>query len=102
MSSGDGRYNHVPEHHASRLLHHLNKLRTSGTFCDVQICVGKEVYSADRNVLSAASPYFEAMFTGGMAEMGQNKVEIHGLTPQIFNILLNFIYSGLSVVLFCI
>jgi hypothetical protein len=34
------------------------------------------------------------MFTGGLCEKDQHSVELHGISSYIFEILLNFIYSG--------
>lgn len=34
------------------------------------------------------------MFTGGLSENNQESVELHAISPNILEILLNFIYSG--------
>lgn len=78
----------------SNLLNNLNNLRTSGRFCDVEIIVGTRIFQAHRAVLAASSPYFQAMFAGGLCEKDQESVKLHGLSPNVFEILLNFIYSG--------
>ena len=67
----------------------------SKEFIDVQLFVGNRTFCGHRNVLSAASPYFHAMFTSELLEKGKHKVEIHDIKPEIFEVLLEFIYSGL-------
>lgn len=45
-------------------------------------------------MLVASSHYFQAMFTGGLCEKDQSSVELHGISAEIFDTLLSFIYSG--------
>lgn len=45
-------------------------------------------------MLSAGSAYFQAMFTGGLAEETQASVEIKSISPGVLAQLVNFIYTG--------
>ena len=45
-------------------------------------------------MLSACSSYFCGMFTGGMREASKGVVDVHGIEPQIFKTLLDFVYTG--------
>ena len=76
------------------LLQCLRRQQLSGQLCDVRLRVGACHRLAHRAVLCAASPYFQAMFTGGLAESGQRDVDIVGIAPPVFDTLLNYIYSG--------
>ncbi|QQP50514.1 Uncharacterized protein FKW44_011538, partial [Caligus rogercresseyi] len=60
----------------NRLLSNLNALRLEGTLCDVEIRSAAEddFVHAHKSVLAAASPYFYAMFNGGLAE--KNKASL--------------------------
>ncbi|KAL3268082.1 hypothetical protein HHI36_007209 [Cryptolaemus montrouzieri] len=78
----------------SNVLNNLNVLRLSGKFCDVEIITENRIFKVHRAVLAASSPYFHAMFTGELCEKDQDSVELHGIPSYIFEILLNFIYSG--------
>ncbi|XP_035660355.1 kelch-like protein 6 [Branchiostoma floridae] len=74
-----------------------------GTVCDLQkaaalqdvvLEVEGRRFSCHRLVLSAASPYFRAMFTSDMAESRQKTVVLQGLNACMFGDILSYIYSG--------
>lgn len=79
-----------------KVLANLNKLREQSRFCDVEIVAGGTTFNAHRAVLSAASAYFEAMFRPelGLNEGKQKSVILHTIDGDIFQILLDFIYTG--------
>ncbi|XP_040580405.1 actin-binding protein IPP [Lepeophtheirus salmonis] len=84
------------EPYAQRLLSNLNALRLEGTLCDVEILSATEdefVY-AHRSVLAAASPYFHAMFNGGLAENNKETIVLRSLDANTLRGLIGFIYSG--------
>ncbi|XP_045060192.2 actin-binding protein IPP isoform X2 [Desmodus rotundus] len=81
--------------HAQLILAQINKMRNGQHFCDVQLQVGKETFKVHRLVLAASSPYFAALFTGGMKESSKDVVQILGIEAGIFRILLDFIYTGI-------
>lgn len=80
--------------HLKKMLGNLNNLRSQIKFCDVELLVENEVFHCHRAVMAASSPYFEAMFGSELAEKQQSKIEIHGIAPWVFNLLIGFIYSG--------
>lgn len=77
-----------------KMLNNLNELRLDKRFCDVELIVGDKIFHAHRAVLASSSPYFHAMFAGNLCEKNQHQIEIHNVQSYIFEILLNFIYSG--------
>nr|XP_044626623.1 actin-binding protein IPP isoform X4 [Equus asinus] len=81
--------------HAQLILAQINKMRNEQHFCDVHLQVGKETFQVHRLVLAASSPYFAALFTGGMKESSKDVVQILGIEAGIFRILLDFIYTGI-------
>jgi len=44
--------------------------------------------------LAASSPYFYAMFTNGLLEVDKKSIELPSVSPDVLEILINFIYSG--------
>lgn len=82
------------DRHARLLLAQINRLRAGQSFCDVRLEVGPEAFAVHRLVLAASSPYFAALFAGGMKESGRDVVRIAGVEAGTFHTLLEFIYTG--------
>ncbi|XP_078573058.1 kelch-like protein 40a [Branchiostoma floridae x Branchiostoma japonicum] len=72
----------------------VGNLQKDGAFQDVVLEVEGRRFPCHRLVLSAASPYFRAMFTSDMAESRQKTVVLQGLDAGIFGVILSYIYSG--------
>ncbi|XP_066291606.1 kelch repeat and BTB domain-containing protein 12-like isoform X4 [Branchiostoma lanceolatum] len=80
--------------HFPAVVRGLHDMRTAGVLTDVTLLVDGQLFPAHRNVLAAASPYFYAMFTGGLHEARQKEITIHGLDRDSMALLLGFIYTG--------
>lgn len=81
----------VPE---CRLSQDLDQLLASRRFSDVILTVeGKHIY-AHKNILSARSPVFAAMFQHKMKENNQGRVEITDCEFEVFREVVGFIYTG--------
>ncbi|XP_078572318.1 kelch repeat and BTB domain-containing protein 2-like isoform X2 [Branchiostoma floridae x Branchiostoma japonicum] len=72
----------------------VGDLQKEGVFQDVVLEVEGRRFPCHRLVLSAASPYFRAMFTSDMAESRQKTVVLQGLDSGMFGEILSYIYSG--------
>ncbi|XP_035689797.1 kelch repeat and BTB domain-containing protein 2-like [Branchiostoma floridae] len=72
----------------------VGDLQNDGAFQDVVLEVEGRRFPCHRLVLSAASPYFRAMFTSDMAESRQKTVVLQGLDADMFVEILSYIYSG--------
>lgn len=55
-------------------------MRSHHMLTDVVIEVQQELFHAHKVVLSAASPYFKAMFTGGLKESEMSRVKLQGVS----------------------
>lgn len=82
------------DRHARLILAQMNKMRLRTDFCDVVLLVGGRVFKVHRLVLAASSPYFSALFAGGMSEVDKDEVQILGVEAEVFEVLLDFIYTG--------
>lgn len=87
------------DRYARLILAQMNKMRLRTDFCDVGLKVGGRVFRVHRLVLAASSPYFAALFAGGMREVDKEEVQILGVETEVFEVLLDFIYTGLSILL---
>ncbi|XP_035659124.1 kelch repeat and BTB domain-containing protein 8-like [Branchiostoma floridae] len=72
----------------------VSDFQKTGVLQDVVLQVEGRWFPCHRLVLSAASPYFMAMFTRGMVESRQTKVVLQGLDADMFGEILSYIYSG--------
>lgn len=50
-------------------------------------------FQVHKAILAARSPVFEAMFASDLEEAKQNRVEITDIEPEVFELLLRYIYS---------
>lgn len=82
------------ERHAHLLLAQMNKMRVQSELCDVRLLVGGRVFQVHRLVLAASGPYFSALFNSAMSEAREEEVHIAGVEADVFESLLEFIYTG--------
>ncbi|XP_030218736.1 actin-binding protein IPP [Gadus morhua] len=82
------------DRYARIILAQMNRMRLRADFCDVRLRVGERVFRVHRLVLAACSPYFCALFSVGMKELDKDEVQILGVEAGIFEVLLDFIYTG--------
>jgi hypothetical protein len=75
-------------------LKNLNEYLDAGTYCDLTLIIGNEKFPCHRIILASASPYFQALLTHTFKENNLNSIELHDIEPQIFSLLLHYIYSG--------
>ncbi|XP_063964243.1 kelch repeat and BTB domain-containing protein 8-like isoform X1 [Lytechinus pictus] len=80
--------------HGSVVLDQLQSLRLEGLLTDVSLKVNADTFPCHRSVLAACSPYFKAMFTGGMSESRQETVALQDVEPLSLRLLLDFLYTG--------
>lgn len=69
-------------------------MRSHHMLTDVILEVEKESFHAHKLILSAASPYFKAMFTGGLKESEMSRVKLEGVCPTAMAIIIYFMYTG--------
>lgn len=86
---------HSSDQHAQLILAQMNTMRGQADLCDVRLVVGDSQFAVHRLVLAASSPYFAALLSGGMSESSKDVVQILGVESSIFQLLLDFIYTGL-------
>lgn len=80
--------------YAKEVLKMMFMMRSHHMLTDVTLEVEQETFHAHKVVLSAASPYFKAMFTGGLKECEMSRVRLQGVCPTAMARILFFIYTG--------
>ncbi|CAG2115853.1 unnamed protein product, partial [Medioppia subpectinata] len=80
--------------HWSNVCSVLKRFKKDSKFCDFQLKVDEKIFNVHRVVLSASSPYFEALFSNDLIEKESKFVEIKDISSKIFDVLLEYIYSG--------
>ena len=84
----------IYEDFKDELFHKLNELRETNTLCDTTIRAQGQDFAAHKCVLSAARPYFRAMFTSELKEKESNLVELQEAKSTTISDALQFIYTG--------
>lgn len=80
--------------HSKGLVAALRFLRRDEDLCDIVLRVGSTSISAHKVVLAACSPYFKAMFAGGLSESRQSTVTLQELDERAMETIVDFFYSG--------
>ncbi|XP_029715851.2 kelch-like ECH-associated protein 1B [Aedes albopictus] len=80
--------------YAKEALKMMFMMRSHHMLTDVTLEIEKETFHAHKVVLSAASPYFKAMFTGGLKECEMSRVKLQGVCPTAMARILFFMYTG--------
>ena len=88
------------EEFKEEILSKLNQLRKEGILCDVTLRIDGQDFPAHRCVLSAASPYFRALFAFEfkLIENESNRIELQDIKSTAAKEVLDFMYTGQVVV----
>lgn len=78
---------------AKNLVQDLQRLYESGRFTDVTFCINGKEFKAHKLLLVSRSPYFAGVFQHDLTERLLDYLEIHDVTPEVFQQVLNFIYT---------
>ncbi|KAI8764651.1 kelch protein 40b [Biomphalaria glabrata] len=70
---------------------------TREMFCDFIVTIEDQEFPCHRFILNACSGFFEAMLRSGMKETQELKARVHGISPNIFKLILDVIYTGSNV-----
>ena len=76
------------------VLRGLDELRNEALLCDVHLVAEGAKFPAHRVVLAAASPYFQAMFTGGFKENQMSEITLNDTSSEGLKGVLDTIYTG--------
>lgn len=82
------------EDHHSTFLEVMKSMYDVSELVDVTLCVHDQTFRCHRNVLAATSPYFRAMFTTGLTETSQERIELHEVDPSSVQQVINYAYTG--------
>jgi hypothetical protein len=83
-----------PADYVTALCSGLQQLYEASQYIDVEIVVENKTFHCHRLVLAAMSPYFDAMFSSGMIESQNHKVNIQNVPSGTFDLIIKFIYGG--------
>ncbi|XP_061909751.1 kelch repeat and BTB domain-containing protein 12-like [Entelurus aequoreus] len=80
--------------HCARLLRQLEKMRAAEELTDVVLLADGIPFSCHKVVLSAFSPYFQAMFTCGLKETRGGEVPLRDTPAHSLGLLLGYMYRA--------
>lgn len=78
----------------SATLRNMAEMGLNGEMADLEVVVEGRSFPCHRLILSAVSPYFRAMFSSGMIEQQNGRVELPDVTKDVFEIIRTFIYTS--------
>ena len=85
----------VPSNHSQDMMQRLNNDRkTSAKYCDITLIVNENKYPAHKCIFGLLSPFFDKMFSIEMKERYDNKAVIKGISKEVFEAILDLIYTG--------
>lgn len=90
----DGSMHFTILRHPSEAFEVMNVLRHSRKLCDVTLIVEEERFDVHKLVLASCSPYFKAMFTGGLRECRMDEIPLQGISPCTLSMLIDFAYTS--------
>lgn len=81
--------------HPSSLLKSLNLFRQHNhLLCDCALLIEEHRFPIHKAVLAASSEYFRALFTSDLKENGRSEITLNGISAHTFQLVLDFIYTG--------
>ncbi|CAG9809236.1 unnamed protein product [Chironomus riparius] len=80
--------------YAKEALKMMYMMRQHHMLTDCVLEVDNELFHVHKVVLSSASPYFKAMFTGGLKESEMSRVRLQGVCPSSMAKIITFMYTG--------
>jgi BTB/POZ domain len=85
---------HDPAVTRQNIVDNLSNMLVDAKYSDFVFIVKGKEFKVHRNVLAAASPVMDKMFSTEMEESRNQKCIIESIEPEIFESLLHFIYHG--------
>lgn len=84
------------ENHAEHSLTRMRTYLNAGKLCDVVLIAGNDgrKIPVHRLVLSAASEYFSAMFTGSLRESEQQEITLGDISGDVLQSVIGYCYTG--------
>uniref|UniRef100_A0A914QWV3 BTB domain-containing protein n=1 Tax=Panagrolaimus davidi TaxID=227884 RepID=A0A914QWV3_9BILA len=78
----------------ARAFGEFNQIRQLGKLCDITIISNGRQFNAHKIVLAASIPYFYTMFTCGLDESKQTKINLDSHDADVLEIIINYAYTG--------
>ncbi|XP_065561489.1 actin-binding protein IPP-like [Artemia franciscana] len=86
--------NYSDKSYPGNVLNKLFKLWKHSSFCDVTVVVEGTYFKTHKLLLAASSSYFHAMFLSDLVEKQLDVINLQSITSDIFQMLLDFVYTG--------
>lgn len=80
------------------LFHRIRTLYEEQRYTDIVVKVENQSFPCHKIILSAASRYFDAMFSTNMKESKMDEIYLHDLKAHIFKDILAFIYHSEDII----
>eukprot|EP01127_Copromyxa_protea_P013380 TRINITY_DN3591_c0_g1_i7.p1 TRINITY_DN3591_c0_g1~~TRINITY_DN3591_c0_g1_i7.p1 ORF type:complete len:501 (+),score=59.78 TRINITY_DN3591_c0_g1_i7:66-1505(+) len=81
-----------------QLIKRLNSLVASPRFSDITFRIADLQIPGHKLILQIRSEYFKNMLSSGFRESRDSFIDVHEATPEVFNSVLKFVYTGDCVI----
>lgn len=84
----------IAKDYSSTILSQFQAFRNEERFFDLEVSVERKTLRVHKAVLCAASKYFQVMFTNGMKEAVESRIELGEITENTAIRIFDYIYTG--------
>lgn len=80
--------------YSQSFLNNLYQLWIRQELTDLKFIISNKIFHVHRLVMQTCSPYFNALLSFNLKEISTNGIELHEVSENIFELLLNYVYTG--------
>lgn len=85
---------YINSQHSTRMKRNLEDLLENGHLSDITLIADGRKFFCHKVILSLVCPYFSTMFQTPLKESCENTIEVHGVSKEVMESVIHYIYLG--------